>query len=133
MSNFTYDFIPQFADTDAAGIVHFAKILCFVEEAEHQVLHTLGYAINPVDPACLQWPRVACTAEYLRPLKAFEALTVHLTVKRLGKTSLTWHWEIHGQNNTLARGELKTVCCQIVNNRIEPGPIPEALRKTLSA
>lgn len=132
MSSFTYEFVPQFADTDAAGIMHFAKIFCYVEEAEHHVLHSLGFPINPVDPGCLQWPRVSCTAEFHRPIKAFAPMMVRLTVKRLGSTSITWLWEIHGEENTCARGELKTVCCKITNNRIEPGPIPDALRTALS-
>ena len=133
MNVFSYDFTPRFADTDAAGIIHFAKTLCYVEEAEHHVLRSLGYPINPSDTTCLQWPRIACTAEYLRPMEAFHSLKVNLTVKRLGTTSVTWHWEIHGQNHSYARGELKSVCCRISKNRMEPGPIPDDLRQALSA
>lgn len=133
MKPFSYSFIPQFADTDAAGIVHFSKIACYVEAAEHACLIQLGFPINPADPQCLQWPRVAFTAEYIRPIEAFQPLTVHLAVNRLGQSSVTWHWEIHGVNHQFARGDLKTVCCKIQDRRIEPGPIPENLRQLLSA
>lgn len=132
MHIFTYEFVPRFADTDAAGLIHFAKILCYAEEAEHETLREMGYPINPADASRFQWPRVACSAEYIRPLEAFHTYKINLTVKRLGQTSITWYWEIHRDNHTCARGELKTVCCRIVNSRIETGPIPDELRAKLS-
>lgn len=133
MNLYTYSFTPQFADTDSAGIVHFSNIFRYIEAAEHAYLISLGFPINPSDPGCLQWPRVACSAEFMRPIEAFQTLKINLTVKRVGSTSVTWHWEIHSQNQTYARGELKTVCCRINNNRIEPGPLPEKLHQILSA
>lgn len=132
MQVFTYSFTPRFADTDAAGIIHFSKLFCYAEEAEHTFLISLGFPIQPGNDKCLQWPRVACTAEYLRPISAFKPLNVILTVKRLGATSVTWHWDIQNGTHSYARGELKTVCCTIVENRLEPTPIPDNLRQILN-
>ena len=132
MRVYKYPFSPRFADTDAASIVHFSKVFCYVEEAEHNYLQSLGFPINPASPKCYQWPRVSCSSEYLRPIVAFHPLHVVLTVSRLGKTSIIWYWEIQGEKHTYARGELKTVCCKITDNQMMSCEIPEDLRKTLS-
>jgi acyl-CoA thioester hydrolase len=133
MNPYLYEFIPQFADTDAAGIVHFSRLLCYVEEAEHRCLFSLGYPIDPCNPEYYQWPRISFTAEFLRPVKAFFPKNITLSVPRLGKSSITWHWEMNDSNHCYARGEMKTVCCKINNSQMDSVPLPASLRQALSA
>ena len=39
----------EFADTDMAGIVHFANFFRYMERAEHEFLRSLGLSVHAVD------------------------------------------------------------------------------------
>ena len=51
--------IVEFADTDMAGIVHFAQFFNYMEAAEHAFFRSLGISVvtRQVDPP-VGWPRV---------------------------------------------------------------------------
>ncbi|MCC5847095.1 MAG: acyl-CoA thioesterase [Verrucomicrobia bacterium] len=130
--SFTYERQTQMADTDAAGIVHFARLLCFVEEAEHAWLRELEYEIRPGSSDALQWPRVACSAEYLYPVLPMQRIAVDLTVAEIGKRSLTWDWTISGPTDVCARGTMKIVCALREPTGITSRDLPDLLRNRLS-
>jgi len=129
---FTYERQSQMADTDAAGIVHFARLLCFVEEAEHAWLRELEYEVRPGDSEALQWPRVACSAEYLHPVLPMQHVSVELSVAEIGKRSLTWAWTLSGPTELCARGTMKIVCALREPTGIQSRDLPDLLRKRLS-
>lgn len=121
-----------FADTDAAGFVHFSRLFCFVEELEHEVLASAGFPVLPLEAAECLWPRVACSAEFLNPPLAMKPLEVVLELLRAGEQSLTWQWRIEDGDDCVARGEMKTVCCARGPEGLKPRPLPAALREALS-
>ena len=59
MAPFTVEHRAQFADTDAAGIVHFTTILFWVEATEEALFRELGLPFLKADGAKLSgFPRV---------------------------------------------------------------------------
>lgn len=50
-----------FHDTDASGVAHFSRLLCLVEEVEHEYLRSRG--VEVLSPDC-GWPRVHVEADY---------------------------------------------------------------------
>ena len=63
----TFHFPPrrlvEFADTDLAGIVHFANFLRYVESAEHAFFRSLGFSIHSSDGSRHEgWPRIEVAA-----------------------------------------------------------------------
>jgi acyl-CoA thioesterase FadM len=58
-----------FADTDAAGVVHFSRLLCYVEEAEHALLAELKIPLMGDDKDGGGWPRVHIDCNYFAPLR----------------------------------------------------------------
>ncbi|WP_128157524.1 hypothetical protein [Akkermansia muciniphila] len=49
-----------FHDTDASGVAHFSRLLCLVEEVEHEYLRSRGWRFFPqtaAGPACM-WRRI---------------------------------------------------------------------------
>ena len=50
-----------FHDTDASGVAHFSRLLCLVEEVEHEYLCSRG--VEVLSPDC-GWPRVHVEADY---------------------------------------------------------------------
>jgi len=111
MKPFRYPRTAAFADSDAAGVIHFSRLLCFVEEAEHAWLAAQGMPVDLRRPEALHWPRAAVQAEFLGAAYPGEALEVVLTLSRRGARSLHWTWEIVRGAEPLARGTLVTVCC----------------------
>jgi len=102
----------EFADTDMAGIVHFARFFVFMESAEHELLRALGVDIlSERDGRQIGWPRVAAACEYLSPARFGDLLDIHLTVARKGHSSLTYAFAISRDGTPVARGRVTAVCC----------------------
>src|SRR5262245_45133189 len=88
---FTMQRRVQFADTDMAGIVHFANFYRFMEETEHAYFRTLGFKIVEKQPdgTVIGWPRVRATCSFETPAFYDDLLDIDLTITRRGVKSLT--------------------------------------------
>lgn len=122
----------EFSDTDAGGLVHFARFFVFMEIAEHELLRALGAnagAERQADGRLIGWPRVASSCEFLSPARFGDELDVHVQVVRVGRTSLTFAFALSRGGTPVALGRSTTVCAVLdAPQGIQPIPIPEALR-----
>ena len=67
----------EFADTDMAGIVHFANFFRYMEVTEHAFLRSLGLSVHMREGRrTLGLPRVSATCDYRVPLRYEERVTV---------------------------------------------------------
>lgn len=121
----------EFADTDMAGVVHFARFFVFMESAEHQLLTSLGVppgAFEDESGRSFAWPRATATCDYLAPARFGDELDIHVTVERLGTRSLTYGFDLRRGEQPVARGRITAVCCaQSADGRFLPVPLPEGL------
>lgn len=122
----------EFADTDMAGIVHFARFFVFMETAEHEFLRSLGTeTVGEVDAEGrrIGWPRVSVACEYLAPAHYGEELDIHLRVLRKGTRSLTFGFDIRRGETAVARGKVTAACCQLPDGEkgLKAIPIPARL------
>lgn len=133
MAFYSYSRMAQFSDSDAAGIVHFSRIACFVEEAEHSFLEGAGYPVQLQNPEAYRWPRVQFQASFNRPILPFETVSVELYPGYVGTSSILWKWSIWKKNipDPMMVGEMKTVCCFQRGGRIEKARLPDDLRALL--
>jgi acyl-CoA thioesterase FadM len=124
----------QFAESDAAGIIHFSRLAVYVEEAEHLFFQKEGLPINLKNPESYRWPRVRYSANYLHPVFPMEMIQIELNPVRVGTSSITWQWEIWRQERSeqAAKGEMKSVCCKWSDGQILPHALPEGLRTKLT-
>ncbi len=155
---FLYERFVEFADTDAAGIAHFTKIIQYMESAEHALLRSLGMSVMPSanrpaeDNATdtlddhqsnhdiqLSWPRVKVTAEYSGAAYFEDKLQIDVKILRLGRSSITYEFGVsrkHPLNQDcipIAKGSFTTVCCRVAHNKpLESVEIPANLREKLS-
>lgn len=109
MPNFRYTRIIPFHETDAAGIVHFSRMLCLVEEAEHVALRSLDVPVFSEEGG---WPRVKVEIDYLSPLRAGDIAEVQLTIERVGNSSVNWAFLINcssSDGRAVAKGRMVTV------------------------
>ncbi|MFC4913847.1 acyl-CoA thioesterase [Actinomadura gamaensis] len=78
----------ELCDTDVTGHYHHSTVIRWVESAEQTLLHRLGLDHLPV------MPRVNYTASYRRRLWRHEVVETQLRVARLGRTSLSYEFEV---------------------------------------
>lgn len=130
----------EFEDTDAAGIVHFARFYVFMEQAEHQFLRSLGASVHTeVDGDLISWPRLASSCEFFHPVRFEDELDIRLSVRRKGNKSITYACEFFAGDEKVAQGEITSVCCvcnpgekmraipipSFIGDRIEQRPDPD--------
>jgi acyl-CoA thioester hydrolase len=105
----------EFAETDMAGIMHFANFFRFMERTEHAFFRSLGLSIHAkqADPA-VGWPRVHASCDYRMPLRFEDEVEVHLRVREKRSKSLTYDFVFRNLSAEgapeAAHGTLTAVC-----------------------
>jgi 4-hydroxybenzoyl-CoA thioesterase/acyl-CoA thioester hydrolase len=123
----------EWADTDTAGIIHFARYFCFMEEVEHEFLRSLELScIMERDGQWITWPRVSATCDFIKPVRFEDVMDVHLSVKRQGQKSLTFGFLFSHNGVEVARGQVVTACCRLEGNKLAAIPIPEFVSSKLT-
>ena len=129
----------EFRDTDAAGIMHFSTYFTCMEEAEHELLRSLGTSVvAPLDPdnselGQLSWPRVAADCQYVGSARFEDVLEIEVQVARIGSSSVTYRFRFSVDSREIAHGSLTCVCCRFVaGSPPEAVPISDRLRQQLT-
>ena len=118
----------EFADTDMAGIVHFARFFVFMETAEHEFLRALGTPIHfEHEGSEVGWPRVAASCEYKSPARLGDELDIHLRVKRKGRRAMTYGVSFSCDGRLVAEGEISSIFCALPWK--SPGGEPGAIHR----
>ncbi len=86
----------EFADTDAAGIMHFSNFFRFMEVCEHAFFRSLGFSVHfpGVDPGeedpvmNVAWPRVHASCDFKKALEFEEEVEIELLVKQVRKRTV---------------------------------------------
>ena len=123
----------EFVDTDMAGIVHYSNFFRYMEAAEVDFLQARGLsvALNHGDKK-IGLPRVAAQCDFLRPAYFEDILDIEVTLKNLGRKSITYAFEISCKGDVLARGTVTCVCCLVLGPRkLESIEIPQEMRELL--
>ncbi|MFM7641278.1 MAG: acyl-CoA thioesterase [Cyanobium sp.] len=119
----------RFGDTDAAGVMHFHQLLRWCHEAWEESLERYGIAAGlifpwaalvpaaepttaegqaaqPAAPA-VALPIVHCSADYRRPLRCGDPLTIRLEPHRLDPMSFEVRYRFSRADEEVARGLLR--------------------------
>jgi 4-hydroxybenzoyl-CoA thioesterase/acyl-CoA thioester hydrolase len=123
----------EFSDTDAAGITHFAAFFRMMEQAEHELLRSVGLSVVMHDAAGkISWPRVHAKCDFQSAARFEELLEIEVRIARLGKSSVTYSHRFLRNGEQLATGEITAVCCRIREGKPPKSiAIPVALAKKL--
>lgn len=103
----------EFADTDLAGIVHFANFFRYMENTEHAFLRSLGLTVHDETGGRLVgWPRVRAECAYASPLMFEDEVHVQLLVREKKSRTITYEFRFFkdGQDKPVARGTLTVAC-----------------------
>jgi 4-hydroxybenzoyl-CoA thioesterase/acyl-CoA thioester hydrolase len=122
----------QFAETDMAGIVHFANFFRMMEEAEHAFFRSVGLSVvMHHEGAEIGWPRVAVACEYSGSARFEDELELTLRVTRVGEKSLTYEVDFMLNGKRIALGKTTSVCCVMDEKGMRAIPIPQPIRQKL--
>lgn len=125
----------EFCETDAAGIAHFSALMCYMEQAEHAMLRSLGTSVvqTLADGWHLSWPRVHVECDYKGVARFEDELNIEVRIGKLGTKSVTYVITLHNAGEVIAVGKVVAVCCKVkVGEKLESTAIPEQLAKKLS-
>lgn len=124
----------QFAETDLAGVLHFANYFRFMEEVEHAFWRAAGERVITEQDGCrISWPRVSTRCEYFAPVHFEDELDLALRVAEVGDRSVTFEIEFRREGRRVASGQIKAVCCATSDGAFQPAPMPKSLRRKLEA
>ncbi|TLD70779.1 acyl-CoA thioesterase [Phragmitibacter flavus] len=148
---FIYTDRVQFADTDMAGIMHFANFFRFVERAEHAFFRSVDLSIverreDLPDEERVGWPRVHASCDYHAPLIFDDEVQVEIIIEEVRSKSLRYLFRVRKQDGSLcAQGHMAVVCVrkdretrkmravdipERIYSKIEAAP-PEVLKRPL--
>jgi YbgC/YbaW family acyl-CoA thioester hydrolase len=87
-------------DTDAGGRIHFTVAFRWAEAAETGLYRKLGL----IDEGRGDYPRRRVEAEYMRVLVFDDEVDVTIRVASVGRTSITFAWEVVHNGAVAIRG-----------------------------
>ena len=132
-----------FAETDLAGIMHFANFFRWMEETEHAFYRSLGLSVHPqahgATDTSTGWPRLKVSAEYRQPLLFEEEVEVELTVAEMRTKAIRYHfrfWKNPDAERALAAsGEFVVVAVTAApgTREMRATAIPENFRARIEA
>ena len=118
----------EFSDTDMAGIVHFSRLIVFMENAEHAFIEALGGSVAMEhDGMHIGWPRVAVEAQFKAPARFNEHVDITVRVLKKGTRSMTYGFAIHVGDRLVGTGKMTSVCCEMTEKGPRSIPIPAFL------
>lgn len=123
----------EFAETDMAGIVHFANFYRMMEVTEHAFFRSLGLSIHGHDPVCTTgWPRVSASCDFRAPLRFEEEVEIHLLVAEMRTRAIRYVFIFRkaADGTEVARGEVVAVCASVekATGKLSAVPIPDTVR-----
>src|SRR4051812_47471990 len=124
----------QFAETDMAGIVHFANYFRMMEEVEHAFFRSVGLSVSMQhDGMHVGWPRKAVSCEFFGPIRFEDEVELRMRVTKVGEKSFNYEVDFILAGRRMALGKTTSVCCALEDGKMRSIPIPAALREKLTA
>jgi YbgC/YbaW family acyl-CoA thioester hydrolase len=135
VSSFSIKRVVQFAETDMAGIAHFANYFRWMEEVEHAFFRSLGLSVamtHTESQTEIGWPRVHVACEYFSPLRFEDEIELRLRITKVGGKSLSYEVDFLLNGKPTALGKATSVCCKHTDGGMKAITIPPDIRDKLS-
>lgn len=103
----------EWPDTDASGVYHNTAAFRFIEVAETALLDRLGFLRQVYG----RLPRAHIEADFERPLGFRDLVDISLAVDAVGKSSVTYQFEMSCRGKVAVRGVAVAVLLSKANGR----------------
>ena len=117
----------RWADSDAAGRLHFPRIFELVEEAESELVRSIEWPMNR--SMGYDFPRVHVECRFLRVIELDAEFRLRFAVGKLGRTSIRYDYQVFSADDELAIEGTMTI---VVLKDGKPAEIPVTLRAALA-
>jgi acyl-CoA thioester hydrolase len=77
-----------FSDVDSSGRIHFTAMLRYMENAEHELMRSIGFPYTTVLQE-MAFPRVHVSCDYAKAIRYDDRLTIEARTEKVGKSSWT--------------------------------------------
>ena len=104
----------EFAETDAAGMVHFSVFFRYMEEAEHAVWRQAGLDIF-ANHEERSWPRVSANFDFKVPLRFQDEFEVQTEIAAVSRSTIRWAHVIVRGETVIGSGTVTAV--HVAKNR----------------
>jgi acyl-CoA thioester hydrolase len=105
---FRYPRQVQFAETDAAGMVHFSVYFRYMEEGEHALWRRAGMDIF-ANHEERSWPRISATFDYKAPLRFQDEFEVRTEIAAVSRRTIQWAHVIMRGDTVIGNGTVTAV------------------------
>ncbi len=130
---FKYKTMIKIYDVDAAGILFFANQFRLVYDAYEAFLGHIGYPVKKIiNEASFLLPVVSAKTNYQAPLFVGDDIIIDISVKTVGKSSITLSHKIYKETDILV-GEGETVHVSISKKTGKKISFPEELISLLDS
>ena len=114
----------EFADTDCAGIAHFAVFFRYMEEAEHAMWREAGLSIAPED-VDVGFPRGAAGLEYHRPPRFEDEFDIVIRVAAISEKTIRYACEMTRDGTRVASGSIIVASVmKLADGSLKSVPLP---------
>jgi acyl-CoA thioester hydrolase len=121
---FTWPVRVYWEDTDAGGVVYYANYLKFLERARTEWLSHLGLEQDRLaEEAGVVFVVRRVEADYLRPARFNDRLSVRCDLAELNRVSLTMAQQVRRGEEILLEAVVKVACVE--RSAFRPARIPE--------
>ncbi|MES9961094.1 MAG: tol-pal system-associated acyl-CoA thioesterase [Sedimenticola sp.] len=133
MTEFFWPVRVYYEDTDSGGVVYYANYLKFMERARTEWLRSLGFEQDElIEQQGVIFAVRKVEADFRKPARFNEALSVSAKIKSRGKASLVFQQDItrDADGQLLCSGEVKVACLDAASFR--PVSIPEQIIREIT-
>ena len=99
-----------YEDTDAGGVVYYANYLRFLERARTEWLRSLGFSQSVLMAQNIAFAARSVSAEYLKPARLDDELTVVSTIESLGRAQVVFAQRIERGGDLLLDAKIRVAC-----------------------
>lgn len=125
----------EFADTDAAGLLHFSAYFRLMEATEHAFYRSLGGSGFVEDADGRRgMPRISASCDFLRPVRFEDEVEVRLRVRKASERKVAYEFEfrIRPDPEPAATGSMIVVHAQRSGEGpFRSAPLPAFLRDAI--
>ena len=128
--SFSWPIRVYWEDTDAGGVVYYANYLKFLERARTEWLSSLGLEQDRLaGEAGVMFVVRRVEADYLKPARFNDRLTVHCDLAELGRASLVMRQQVFRGDERLLAAVVRVACVEYRTFR--PAKIPDFVTQAL--
>ncbi len=124
-------FTVSLHDVDSAGVLFFSHLFRHAHDAYERLMEALGFPLPALIDEGVRLPLTHAEADYLRPLRHGDAITVEIEVTELGRSSFALGYRFVDALGHI-RAEAATVHVHVDPATGHGTPLPPALAEALA-